>query len=80
MTRAASRFLSLSALATRRPMDEQTSSLMTAGSAHEEQFNIAVRGYNRPQVQQYLEGQSRQQATEAFVDALKAKGKVEIFI
>ena len=34
----------------------------------------------RPQVQQYLEGQTRQQATQAFVDALKAKGKVEIFI
>ena len=34
----------------------------------------------RPQVQQYLEGQSRQQATQAFVESLKAKGKVEIFI
>jgi peptidyl-prolyl cis-trans isomerase C len=34
----------------------------------------------RPQVQQYLEGQSRQQATQAFVDGLRAKGKVEIFI
>jgi peptidyl-prolyl cis-trans isomerase C len=34
----------------------------------------------RPQVQQYLEGQNRQQATQAFVEALKAKGKVEIYI
>jgi peptidyl-prolyl cis-trans isomerase C len=34
----------------------------------------------RPQVQQFLEGQSRQAQTQAFVQALKAKGKVEIFI
>jgi peptidyl-prolyl cis-trans isomerase C len=34
----------------------------------------------RPQLQQYLEGQGRQQATQAFVDSLKAKGKIEIFI
>ena len=34
----------------------------------------------RPQIQQYLEGQVRQQATQAFVESLKAKGKVEIFI
>jgi peptidyl-prolyl cis-trans isomerase C len=34
----------------------------------------------RPQIQQYLEGQGRQQQTQAFVDGLKAKGKIEIFI
>ena len=34
----------------------------------------------RAQLQQYLEGQGRQQATQTFVDALKAKGKIEIFI
>jgi len=34
----------------------------------------------RPQIQQYLEGQGRQQQTQVFVDALKAKGKIEIFI
>lgn len=34
----------------------------------------------RPQIQQYLENQNREQQTQAFVDALKAKGKVEIFI
>jgi hypothetical protein len=34
-------------------MDEQTS-LMTAGSGSEESFELAVRGYSRPQVQQYV--------------------------
>jgi peptidyl-prolyl cis-trans isomerase C len=34
----------------------------------------------RPQIQQYLEGQGRQQATQAFVDTLKSKGKIEILI
>ena len=34
----------------------------------------------RPKIQQYLEGQGRQQQTQAFVDTLKAKGKIEIFI
>jgi peptidyl-prolyl cis-trans isomerase C len=34
----------------------------------------------RPQVEQYLQGQNRQQATQAFVQGLKTKGKVEIFI
>jgi len=34
----------------------------------------------RPQIQQYLEGQSREQQTEAFVDSLKARGKVDIYI
>ena len=34
----------------------------------------------RPKIQQYLEGQGRQQQTQVFVDALKAKGKIEIFI
>jgi peptidyl-prolyl cis-trans isomerase C len=34
----------------------------------------------RPQIQQYLEGQSRERQTGAFVDSLKAKGKVEIYI
>jgi peptidyl-prolyl cis-trans isomerase C len=34
----------------------------------------------RPQLQQYLEGQGRQAATQAFVDTLKAKGKIEVFI
>src|SRR5829696_6728902 len=35
-------------------MDEQTSTLMTTGSGSEESFELAVRGYNRPQVQQYV--------------------------
>ncbi len=34
----------------------------------------------RPQLEQYLEGQNRQLQTQAFVESLKAKGKVEIFI
>jgi peptidyl-prolyl cis-trans isomerase C len=34
----------------------------------------------RPQIQQFLENQARQQATQAFVESLKAKGKVEILI
>jgi peptidyl-prolyl cis-trans isomerase C len=34
----------------------------------------------RPQIQQFLEGQNREQQTQAFVEALKAKGKVEIYI
>jgi peptidyl-prolyl cis-trans isomerase C len=34
----------------------------------------------RPQIQQYLENEARQQATQAFVESLKAKGKVEILI
>ncbi len=34
----------------------------------------------RPQVQQFLENQTRQEQTEAFVKALAAKGKVEILI
>jgi peptidyl-prolyl cis-trans isomerase C len=34
----------------------------------------------REQIQQYLDNQSRQTATEAFVESLKAKGKVEILI
>jgi peptidyl-prolyl cis-trans isomerase C len=34
----------------------------------------------RPKIQQYLEGQGRQQQTQAFVESLKAKGKIEIFI
>jgi peptidyl-prolyl cis-trans isomerase C len=34
----------------------------------------------RPQVEQYLEQLNRQQQTEAFVNGLKAKGKIEILI
>ena len=34
----------------------------------------------RPKIQQYLEGQGRQQQTQTFVETLKAKGKIEIFI
>jgi peptidyl-prolyl cis-trans isomerase C len=34
----------------------------------------------RPQIQQFLEGRDRAQQTEAFVETLKAKGKVEILI
>ena len=34
----------------------------------------------RTNIQQFLENQSRQEATEAFVNALKAKGKVEILM
>jgi peptidyl-prolyl cis-trans isomerase C len=34
----------------------------------------------RPQLQQFLENQNRQVQTQAFVESLKAKGKVEIFI
>lgn len=33
-----------------------------------------------PKIQQYLEGQSREQRTRMFVDSLKAKGKVDISI
>jgi len=34
----------------------------------------------RPQVEQYLQRMNREQQTDAFVDGLKAKGKVEILI
>lgn len=34
----------------------------------------------RPQVDQYLQGQNRERETQAFIDLLKAKGKVEILI
>jgi peptidyl-prolyl cis-trans isomerase C len=34
----------------------------------------------KDQIQEYLEGQGREQQTTAFVNALKAKGKVEIYI
>jgi peptidyl-prolyl cis-trans isomerase C len=34
----------------------------------------------RPQIQQYLEGQGRQQQTQSFVETLKSKGKIEIFM
>ncbi len=34
----------------------------------------------RTQVEQYLQGQSRERETQVFIDALKAKGKVEILI
>jgi peptidyl-prolyl cis-trans isomerase C len=34
----------------------------------------------KPQLQQFLENQKRQEATQAFVESLKAKGKVEILI
>jgi peptidyl-prolyl cis-trans isomerase C len=34
----------------------------------------------KPQIEQFLQNQQRQQKTEAFVNSLKAKGKVEILI
>jgi peptidyl-prolyl cis-trans isomerase C len=34
----------------------------------------------KPQIEEFLQNQQRQQKTEAFVNALKAKGKVEILI
>lgn len=34
----------------------------------------------RPQIQEYLENQTRQEETRAFVDTLRARGTVEIFI
>jgi peptidyl-prolyl cis-trans isomerase C len=34
----------------------------------------------RPQLEQYLERMNREQQTDAFVNGLKAKGKVEILI
>ena len=34
----------------------------------------------RPQIEQFLEGQNRQNQTQAFVEVLKANGKIEIFI
>jgi peptidyl-prolyl cis-trans isomerase C len=34
----------------------------------------------KPQVEQYLEQMNRQEQTEAFVNALKAKGKIEVLI
>jgi peptidyl-prolyl cis-trans isomerase C len=34
----------------------------------------------KPQIEQFLQGQQRQQKTEAFINALKARGKVEILI
>ena len=34
----------------------------------------------RGEIEEYLQGQNREQQTRLFVDALKAKGKVEIYI
>ena len=34
----------------------------------------------RPQLQQFLENQSRQEATQALIKSLAAKGKIEVFI
>lgn len=34
----------------------------------------------KPKIQQYLETQNRQKQTDAFVDGLRARGKVEVFI
>lgn len=34
----------------------------------------------KPQIEQFLQNQQRQQKTEAFINALKAKGKVEVLI
>ncbi len=34
----------------------------------------------RPQIQEYLENQTRQEQTRAFVDTLRARGTVESFI
>ncbi len=34
----------------------------------------------RPQIEQYLGNQNRQMATQGFVESLKAKGKVEVYI
>ena len=34
----------------------------------------------RPQLQQFLEGQNREQQTQTFIESLKTKGKVEILI
>ena len=34
----------------------------------------------RPQIQEFLQGQSRQQQAQAFVQSLRAKGKVEVLI
>jgi peptidyl-prolyl cis-trans isomerase C len=34
----------------------------------------------RPQLEQFLQNQNRQKATESFVESLKAKGKVEILL
>jgi peptidyl-prolyl cis-trans isomerase C len=34
----------------------------------------------KPQIEQFLQNQQRQQATEAFINSLKAKGKVEVLI
>jgi hypothetical protein len=34
----------------------------------------------RPKLEQYLERMNREQQTDAFVNGLKAKGKVEILI
>lgn len=34
----------------------------------------------RPRIQEYLEGRSREQQTQAFVDSLKARGTVDIYI
>jgi hypothetical protein len=34
----------------------------------------------KPQVEQYLQQMNRQEQTEAFVNGLKAKGKIEVLI
>jgi peptidyl-prolyl cis-trans isomerase C len=34
----------------------------------------------RPQIEQFLQNQRRQQKTEAFINSLKAKGRVEVLI
>jgi len=34
----------------------------------------------KPRIEQYLEAQNREKKTEAFVNGLRAKGKIEVFI
>ena len=34
----------------------------------------------KPQIEQFLQNQQRQQRTQAFIESLKARGKVEILI
>ena len=40
----------------------------------------SIRPEMKPQVEQYLQQMNRQEQTEAFVNGLKAKGKIEVLI
>ena len=43
-------------------------------------FSFSAKLEVKPKIEQFLEGQNRDKQTGAFVNGLRAKGKVEVFI